>query len=93
MSCRFYELSISYKQKKLILYIFYTYICKMKSKRYKQIHLSIPETAMNEMRKECFNLRISQQEFMRSLIRDYFLRRKGMDIYLQTRETLKNDNN
>ncbi len=65
----------------------------MKPKRYKQIHLSIPDTAMLEMRKECFNLRISQQEFMRSLIRDYFLRRRGMDIYLGTKETLRNDNN
>lgn len=65
----------------------------MKPKRYKQIHLSIPDTAMLEMRKECFTLRISQQEFMRSLIRDYFLRRRGMDIYLGTKETLRNDNN
>lgn len=56
--------------------------------KYKQIHIALPEQVMTELRKECFTLRISQQEFMRSLLRDYFLRRKGMDIYLQTKETL-----
>lgn len=64
----------------------------MTPKKYKQIHLHLPDTAMIEMRKECFSLRISQQEFIRALIRDYFLRRKGMDIYLQVKETLRNDN-
>lgn len=60
--------------------------------KYKQIHVSLPESAMTELRKECFSLRISQQEFLRSLLRDYFLRRKGIDIYLQTKETLPNGN-
>jgi hypothetical protein len=58
--------------------------------RYKQIHIALPDAAMLEMRKECFALRISQQEFMRSLLRDYFIRRKGIDIYLQTKENLNN---
>jgi hypothetical protein len=58
--------------------------------RYKQIHIALPDSAMLEMRKECFALRISQQEFIRSLLRDYFIRRKGIDIYLQTKENLNN---
>jgi len=32
------------------------------------------------------------KEFLRSLLRDYFIRRKGIDIYLQTREDLPNAN-
>lgn len=62
-------------------------------KKYKQIHIALPDTAMIELRKECFTLRISQQEFIRSLVRDYFLRRRGIDVYLGTKETLRNDNN
>jgi hypothetical protein len=58
--------------------------------KYKQIHIALPEQVMTELRKECFSLRISQQEFMRSILRDYFLRRKGMDVYLQTKESLTN---
>ena len=73
-----------------IIHIF----AEMKPKnKYKQIHIALPEQVMTELRKECFALRISQQEFMRSLLRDYFLRRKGMDIYLQTKETLTEFNN
>lgn len=60
--------------------------------KYKQIHIALPDAAMLEMRKECFALRISQQEFLRSLLRDYFIRRKGIDIYLQTKESLPNGN-
>jgi hypothetical protein len=58
--------------------------------KYKQIHIALPEQVMTELRKECFALRISQQEFMRSILRDYFPRRKGMDVYLQTKESLTN---
>jgi hypothetical protein len=58
--------------------------------KYQRIHISVPENAHNELRKECFALRISKQEFFRSLLRDYFLRRKGIDIYLNTKETIYN---
>jgi len=47
---------------------------------------------MEEIRKECFQLQISKQDFMRALVRDYFLRNKGIDIYLQKKEKLFNPN-
>lgn len=56
--------------------------------RYKYFNLSMPENAMIEVRKECFALGISKQEFFRALARDYFLRNKGMDIMLQKKESL-----
>jgi len=39
-----------------------------------------------EVRKECFRLGISKQEFIRSLIKDYFLRVHGRDIIFESKE-------
>jgi hypothetical protein len=61
--------------------------------KYIRIHISINDNTNIELRKECFALRISKQEFIRSLLRDYFIRRKGIDTYLNTREALRDDNN
>ena len=44
---------------------------------------------MNEIRKECYILGISKQDFIRALCRDYFLRNHGRDITLQKNEKLR----
>jgi len=38
---------------------------------------------LNELRKECYQLGISRQTFIRSLIKNYFLARYGKDIDLK----------
>jgi len=39
-----------------------------------------------EVRRECHRLGISKQEFVRSLVKDFFLRVHGRDIVLEGRE-------
>jgi hypothetical protein len=51
----------------------------------------MPQNAMIEVRKECFALGISKQEFFRALARDYFLRNHGKDIMLQKTERLNTE--
>jgi hypothetical protein len=51
----------------------------------------MPLSAMQEVRKECFALGISKQEFFRALTRDYFLRNHGKDIMLQKNERIHRD--
>jgi hypothetical protein len=59
--------------------------------RYNYFNLSMPLSAMQEVRKECFALGISKQEFFRALTRDYFLRNHGKDIMLQKNERIHRD--
>jgi hypothetical protein len=59
--------------------------------RYLYFNLSMSANAMLEVRKECFALQISKQEFFRALTRDYFLRNKGIDIMLQKNERIHKD--
>ena len=42
----------------------------------------------NEVRKECFKLGISQQTFIRALIKDYFIRNHGVDLDLKRKERI-----
>jgi hypothetical protein len=42
----------------------------------------------NEVRKECFRLGVSQQSFIRALVRDYFIRNHGIDLDLQRKEVV-----
>jgi len=59
--------------------------------RYLYFNVSMPQNAMIEVRKECFALGISKQEFFRALARDYFLRNHGKDIMLQKTERLNTE--
>ena len=58
------------------------------SNKYNQLSIHINDAMHNEVRKECFRLRISRQQFIRALIRDYFLRNHGMDLDLQREERI-----
>jgi hypothetical protein len=58
--------------------------------RYYYFNLGMSRNFLLEINKECFNLGISKQDFVRALIRDYFLRNHGKDITLKTNERLKN---
>lgn len=60
--------------------------------RYKQFLLSVTEYADLETRKECFRLKISRQAFHRALLRDYFIRNKGIDIELRQHDEPLNQN-
>lgn len=57
-------------------------------RKYLYFNVSMPPSAMLDVRKECFALGISKQEFFRALTRDYFLRNHGRDIMLQKNERI-----
>jgi hypothetical protein len=52
--------------------------------RYYYFNLGMSKLMNEEIRKECFRLGISKQEFIRSLVKDYFLRIHGRDIVLES---------
>lgn len=52
--------------------------------RYYYFNIGLTKLMNEEIRKECFRLGISKQEFIRSLIKDYFLRIHGRDIVLES---------
>ena len=56
--------------------------------KYHYFNIGLTQNFMMEIRKECYALGISKQDFIRALIKDYFLRNKGMDLTLQKREKL-----
>ena len=56
--------------------------------KYHYFNISMPQQVMIDVRKECFSLGISKQEFFRALVRDYFLRNYGRDIMLQKNERI-----
>ena len=56
--------------------------------KYHYFNIGLTQNFMMEIRKECYQLGISKQDFIRALIKDYFLRNKGIDLTLQTREKL-----
>ena len=56
--------------------------------KYHYFNIGLTQNFMQEIRKECYALGISKQDFVRALFRDYFLRNKGIDLTLQTREKL-----
>jgi hypothetical protein len=58
------------------------------SNKYQQLHIHISDHMAQAVRVECFNLRISRQNFIRALIRDYFIRNKGIDLDLQKSEPI-----
>lgn len=57
--------------------------------KYHYFNIGLTQNFMNEIRKECYVLGISKQDFIRALCRDYFLRNHGRDITLQKNERLK----
>ena len=56
--------------------------------KYHYFNIGLTQNFMTEIRKECYALGISKQDFIRALIKDYFLRNKGVDLTLQKREKL-----
>ena len=56
--------------------------------KYYYFNIGLTQNFMTEIRKECYALGISKQDFIRALIKDYFLRNKGVDLTLQKREKL-----
>lgn len=52
--------------------------------KYFYFNIGLTKIMNNEIRTECMRLGISKQEFIRSLIKDYFLRIHGRDIILET---------
>jgi hypothetical protein len=57
--------------------------------KYHYFNIGLTQNFMNEIRKECYILGISKQDFIRALCRDYFLRNHGRDITLQKNEKLR----
>ena len=76
----------------LFLYEFNTNMATKPRTKYHYFGIGMTRNMMEEIRKECFQLQISKQDFMRALVRDYFLRNKGIDIFLQIKEKLYNPN-
>jgi hypothetical protein len=59
-------------------------ITHMKNRtKYYYFNIGLSKMMNDEIRKECFRLSISKQEFIRSLIKDYFLRIHGRDIVFE----------
>jgi len=54
--------------------------------KYFYFNIGLKKFMNEEIRKECFRLGISKQEFIRSLIKDYFLRVHGRDIIFESKE-------
>jgi len=61
--------------------------------KYHYFNIGLTQNFMNEIRKECYILGISKQDFIRALCRDYFLRNHGRDITLQKNEKLRTTGN
>ena len=51
--------------------------------KYHMFSVGLSSNMLNEVRKECYQLGISRQTFIRSLIKNYFLARYGKDIDLK----------
>jgi len=58
--------------------------------KYHYFNIGLTQNFLSEIRKECYALGISKQDFIRALCRDYFLRNHGKDITLQKKEKLNN---
>lgn len=58
------------------------------SNKYSQMNMAVPDRMMQELRQECFRLRISRQAFIRALIHDYFIRNHGKDLALNQVEPI-----
>jgi hypothetical protein len=54
--------------------------------RFARIGFHMSPNMHSELRKECFRLGVSQQAFIRALVRDYFIRNHGIDLDLQRKE-------
>jgi len=48
--------------------------------KYRSIHIALNEGMEKAVMKECFEHRMTKQEFIRGLIADYFWRKKGYDV-------------
>ena len=64
-----------------------TYFCTLMKPRtkYHYFNIGLTQNFMNRIRTECYQLQISRQSFVRSLIKNYFLARYGEDIDLKDR--------
>jgi len=51
--------------------------------KYHYFNIGLVKTMNEAVRRECFRLGISKQEFIRSLIKNYFLSVHGRDIVLE----------
>lgn len=58
----------------------------MSRTKYFYFNIGFSKVMNEEVRRECHRLGISKQEFMRSLVKDFFLRVHGRDIVLEGRE-------
>lgn len=52
----------------------------MVKSKYYYFNVGLNQKMMMEIRKECLRLGISKQEFMRSLVKEYFIRYHGRDL-------------
>jgi len=59
--------------------------------KYNQFTINLPDKINSAVVKECFEQRVSKQDFIRELIRDYFWRKKGFDIFYQPTNGRKNE--
>jgi len=55
----------------------------MAKSKYHYFNIGLNEKMMLEIRKETMRLRISKQEFVRSLIKEYFIRVHGRDLVFE----------
>jgi hypothetical protein len=58
----------------------------MSRTKYFYFNIGFSKSMNEEVRRECHRLGISKQEFVRSLVKDFFLRVHGRDIVLEGRE-------
>lgn len=54
--------------------------------KYYYFNIGLSKLMNEEIRKECLRLGISKQEFIRSLVKDYFLRFYGKDIVFNAKK-------
>ena len=59
--------------------------------KYRSIHIALNEGMEKAVMKECFEHRMTKQEFIRGLIADYFWRKKGFDIFFQSTNAKRNE--
>lgn len=55
----------------------------MAKSKYHYFNIGLNEKMMLEIRKETMRLRISKQEFIRSLVKEYFIRVHGRDLVFE----------
>jgi len=59
--------------------------------KYRSLHIGLNEGMEKAIIKECFEHRMTKQEFIRGLIADYFWRKKGYDVTFSNAKRLESD--